>query len=1475
MQRPNPIPARIWRWFCLVGGLFAAFSASALEAPGWMPDGLVDPPSQGPWLCQGRYMTPDEGKAVLDAFLQAHPVLPEWERFRNKARMHILQGAGLHPLPERTPLNPVITKRREYDGYSVENVRFESIPGYWVTGNLYRPSDPGPHAAVLHTHGHSSAITGPASWIRHGRFKPDVQKRAAALARMGAVSLTIDMVGYGDSSGFLREDVHHTGTALTMHIWNAMRALDFLSQLEEVDASRLGVTGHSGGGTQAFLLSALDPRVKACVPVAMVSSWFFGGCECESGLPIHAGDAFFMNNAMIAALTAPRPLKLVSDGGDWTAHAPEIEFPFIREIYQLYGAEDQVAHTYIPDEGHDYGFTKRAAMYPFMARHLELNLSAIRDTAGAIDESKITVEDPILMRSFPGSWAIPANGLGTEQEIQRELEKRRPGKAQSSGLLPYDLRCDGIVNPLGIEADHATVSWKLKADYRGAEQHAYQLQLADDAGFSKDRVIWDSGPVQSGEQLNIPLGAGQLQSGTAYAWRVRVWNEKDAVSPWSGAATFTTGLEDWQASWISHPDWISFNREHLGYRSLSADTTDVEKWIQIDLGGIFPVERVVLRALRHTVAERLGFPQAFKVEISVDPGFRDPFLVADYTGEGYPNSWTTAHDLEVAMIPARFIRVTASRLRELNGEICLAFNQIEVIANGRNVAVGAEVTASDSLEEGVWSKEAVVDGKGTPGTNPLDNKTLLLRKTFRLDGDLDSAVLHLAGLGQYVLHLNGRRVGENKLTPAWTDARKTVLYDSLDVEPYLVDGENVITILLAGGMYSVADPEGRYTKFVGRSRPLKALARLDLLYEDGHSDRLVTDPSWKAAPGPVTYSHVYGGEDFDARVHDGKWNTVTFDDADWPAALEVPGPGGRLRGVSLNAPPMRTTEVLSPVAFQERGPGVTLYDLGQNAALMVRLEARGPAGSRIRVTPAELLSPDGGLDRGSVGGRQAWWQYTLAGNGDEAWESEFFYHGARYLRVERLPAAPGDPLPELLRIDGLVTHSVSAPAGDFKASSPLWNRTRELIRWAQRSNMVSVLTDCPHRERLGWLEQYHLNGPSLRYEFDLGRLYRKTFQDMADAQTPEGLVPDIAPEYIVFPGPFRDSPEWGSALILAAWQHYLFTGERAVLESHYDGMKAYFAYLKSKSRGHLLGHGLGDWYDLGPERPGFAQLTPVGLTATATFYENALRLADIARLLGKRDESAQFMEEAGNIRGAFQAEYYDTHGKLYATGSQTANAMPYVLGMMPDGDRPAVLDSLIADIRSRGNALTSGDVGHRYLLRALAGAGRSDIIWDLHHQSERPGYGYQLERGATSLTESWDAGRHSSQNHFMLGHIMEWFYADLAGISPQEEKPGFGLIEIRPQPVGNLAFARATYESPRGPVKVDWRRETGTFYLDVAIPANTSARILFPAPEGAAVLESGRPVEAVPGLPRVETEDGRPMIRIPSGAYSFQVSLQP
>jgi hypothetical protein len=750
--------------------------------------------------------------------------------------------------------------------------------------------------------------------------------------------------------------------------------------------------------------------------------------------------------------------------------------------------------------------------------------------------------------------------------------------------------------------------------------------------------------------------------------------------------------------------------------------------------------------------------------------------------------------------------------------------------------------------------------------------SLLLRREFVVKPGLKRALVNVCGLGEYEMTLNGKKVGNDFLSPGWTKYDKTCLYDTRDITTDLKKGKNAVGIELGNGMYNVLGG-GRFTKFKGSFGPQKAIAQIRLEYADGTVEIIGTDENWRVAAGPITFDSIYGGEDFDARLVQPGWDKIHFDDSKWPPAQVVNGPGGELRGLSCAAPPVREFEIHKPVSSVTLTNGDMVFDLGQNAAHVPQISVTGPAGSSVRIIPSELINDDGSANQGSMGaGRRGalWCEFTKATGGVETWSPEFFYVGCRYLQVKFLPAKGETSLPAVKSIGGIVIHSSSEPVGKFECSNDLFNRTYTLVRWAQQNNMVSLMTDCPHRERLGWLEEDHLNGPALRYDFDLAQLFTKTLNDIADSQLANGLVPTTAPEYTIFRSKsdtdhlrndFGDSPEWSSSFILVPWQQYEFDGDLNLFRAHYDEMKNYLAYFGTRTTGCIADYGLGDWYDLGPKKPGVSQLTPVALTATAFYFQDAEILSRVAALLGRPDDEKMFSGLAGKIRTAFNKKFYDPTNHFYATDSQCANAIPLVINICEPANRAAVVDTIVADVRARGNALTAGDVGYRYLLRALADGGRSDVIFDMNNQSDKPGYGMQLKKGKTSLTEAWDGG--SSQDHFMLGQIQEWFYHDLAGIQNAPASAGFKRIVIAPQPVGDVARAKASYNSIRGRIVSDWKRDGGKFTLQVTIPANTTATVFVPA-------KSAGVATGTAGAKILRMENGRAVFGIESGSYTFQ-----
>ena len=367
-----------------------------------------------------------EAKIHLEELLKAYPNADAFEKRKLELKKCIAAALGIKEHAQRTALNPIFSKKIVMNGYTVENVAFESIPGYFVTGTLYRPLNAkGPSPVILNPHGHFFNEQDPSSKVDSGRYRADMQYRCAAFAKMGAIALSYDMYAWGESVLMTGDPLaHETGFAAAIQTWNSIRALDFLLSLPGADKKRVAVTGASGGGTQTILVAALDDRVTVSIPVVMVSATFFGGCPCESGLPVHGEcSGHKTNNDEIAAMIAPRPLMLLSDGDDWTRAVPGTDYPYLQKIYGFYGKQSDVESVFLSGDRHDYGTTKRFPMYKFISKHLGLNIDAITGKDGKIDESGITIQPNKDLLVFGPDHVLPKNALRRHKDIERVFKE--------------------------------------------------------------------------------------------------------------------------------------------------------------------------------------------------------------------------------------------------------------------------------------------------------------------------------------------------------------------------------------------------------------------------------------------------------------------------------------------------------------------------------------------------------------------------------------------------------------------------------------------------------------------------------------------------------------------------------------------------------------------------------------------------------------------------------------------------------------------------------------------------------------------------------------------------------------------------------------------------------------------------------------------------------------------------------------------
>lgn len=725
------------------------------------------------------------------------------------------------------------------------------------------------------------------------------------------------------------------------------------------------------------------------------------------------------------------------------------------------------------------------------------------------------------------------------------------------------------------------------------------------------------------------------------------------------------------------------------------------------------------------------------------------------------------------------------------------------------------------------------------------------------------AVAKVIGLGHFDLMVNGRRQGDGLLNQPWSQYDKTIYYHEFDLTKQLKLGANSFEALMGNSFYRVAQTPGRYAKGdampdFSKDAPYLFALTIDVTHKDGSRSRITTDRSWKWKSSPYTYSHVFGGEDFDARVlHQTRKES--------PVVMAQP-PKAEL--LPITWPLFRQKEVFKPVKIQEFKPGVWSYSFPQNAMAIVRMKVKGSAGQRIELTPSEVISPKGEVQQLNLWGGHSFGSYTLSGKGTEEHEWRFFYHGFQFVQMKGgVPVGKPNPkgLPVVESLDLVVVRTDNEEIGSFNTSKELLNKTHSLIDWAMKSNMGYALTDCPHREKLGWLECSHLLFRSFAYRYDSQAWFHKICRDIREIQLPDGRITTVAPDYLMLPpsSPYKFTIEWGAAGVLLPWQAYEWYGDRRFLTENFSMMKGFVDWIDRNAKDGLAPAGLGDWYDYGHGfGPGPSRFTPTDQTATAMWAMCAQATAKAAKALGRNQEAERYEAMGEKIKASFLRHFYDPRTKIVKNNGscQTANAMALYAGLIPQADRGEALQRIIEDLQARGYQQTSGDVGHLYLIRALAEAGRSDVLHKVYSRTGVGSYGGILAKGLTTLPETWDAITvgSNSLNHCMLGHAMEWLYGYVLGIRQAPGSVGWKKLIIAPE-LGGLSSAVGGTRIPQGDVSIKWWRNGGRLTVDAAIPRGVSAEFHLPA-EYASVQTAGKPVKTqtgVAGRKTVALSEGR------------------
>ena len=745
----------------------------------------------------------------------------------------------------------------------------------------------------------------------------------------------------------------------------------------------------------------------------------------------------------------------------------------------------------------------------------------------------------------------------------------------------------------------------------------------------------------------------------------------------------------------------------------------------------------------------------------------------------------------------------------------------------------------------------------------------LFRKEFRITKSLKDARVYISGLGYYELRINGSRIGDHVLDPAQTDYEKRTFYVVYDVTENLSIGENTVGVILGNGWYNQsAVNHGKYgwdDVIYGKPR---LIFQMLINFSDGTEMMITSDETWKGSDGPILFNNVYAGEVYDARLEKEGWDASGFDDSNWDKVIISESPGGKL--VSQQIPPIKRMQNIHPVALNNPGQGIYVFDMGQNFAGWVKLNLKAPPGTEIKLRFAESLHKNGMINPASTGvyatNLVQTDRYICHGRGAETWEPRFTYHGFRYVEMTGYSGRPG-----LENLDGVSVHTSVSKTGEFVCSDSMINKLHRTALWTEMSNLHGIPTDCPHRERCGWLGDAFLTSDMTIYNFNMPLFWSKFIDDIETSR--DGGIP-----HNISPGKRSggSDPDWGAAFIQLPWNLFLYYGDKSAINKHYAGMTVFMDYLQKIADNNIIYAGIGSLFSPGRIRPAE---TPIEYTSTLLYYFCADAMSRMAKVTGKENDSQRYSDITQNIKSSFNRRFYDESEKTY--GGQEKNTLALAFGLVPANDEASVARNLVNDIVNKQHYLVSSGVfGTRYLYEILGKYGYGETVREIFNQTGYPGYAYLFSQGATTFWEHWGElkfednvkpGEDRSKNHPFQGGFDAWLYNVLAGMIPDPENPGFKHIILKPHIINTLDFAKAQYNSIYGMIKSEWQNAGNELRWLISVPANTTATAYIPALNTDLISESGVPAIESEGLTFLRMENGSAVFDIGSGKYEFVI----
>ena len=1103
--------------------------------------------------------------------------------------------------------------------------------------------------------------------------------------------------------------------------------------------------------------------------------------------------------------------------------------------------------------------------------------------------------------------------------------------AVSRGGRPTHLEADELTEPLGIDAPHPELSWRLNDARPGARQTAYQIAVYSKrpgaAGAKPD--VWDSGRVSSATSTGVAYAGPELQPSTRYFWRVTAFDAAGKAYPASEVSWFETGLVQ-QANW--HAEWIG--QEPAELHSLRGSGA---VWITNAAAGAGTSAHTVVTAFRlHTdFAKPIASAALYTTGADTAAAWVNGQQVLDT--EPLPPwqemPWATYRRADVTAAlrtGENVLAIGVTRYKTARGASVPMQSPMSGVLYVRYADGTTELrTTADAgwKTEDVsekakgratadWWQPAVADGKWAaaqpyrPGSDPFGSAetgepwptgpVAALRKTFSTAGHtVVSARLYATALGAYKFRLNGQAVGDQILSPGWMDFREHVPYQVYDVTAQVHAGENAIAAYLAPGWYATPLRALRQGNNYGNTQPaLKAQLRLQ--YADGSVAWVATDSTWTAHASRITFAEIYDGETDDARLEQPGWDTAAFhpagtagaDDA-WQPATVVPAKEPELLAQYFQ--PIRTERTLSAVKITEPRPGTWVLDFGQNMSAIPHLRVRGAAGSEINLRFAEVLNPDGTLYVDNLRTAKATDHFILRGTGAvEDFQPLFTFHGFRYAEITGMGTRP-----TAQTLVANVLHTDAPFTTTFATGDTMVNSLWKIVQWGQRSNFVGLPTDCPQRdERLGWSADAQVFWRTATYNMDLSTFSRKFSADLHGTQVGTAMYGIYAPG-LNSPNPGYGAA-WSDAGVIIPWTGWLQSGDARIIEQNWTGMEAYLAEILANNPNHLwqkhFGAAFGDW--LTP-----TITTPEDLLATAYWAYDVSLMHEMAAATNRTEEATRYAQLFEQIRAAFEQAYTHANGTvstidhfpsippptIHPTAddqigkpveTQTGYVLALYMHLIPDNLRSAAADRLVAMVAANGERLGTGFVGTPYLLEVLANTGHADVAYKLLLNRAYPSWGYLIDHGATTTWERWNGDTMradpsmNSYNHYAYGAVAEWLYRFAAGVDADPADPGFRTTLLHPTFDPRLGHLEFTYSSRLGPVHSAWRfpqRTGGKLTWTVTLPPNSTGVLATSRINATLLTLNGKPMDRA----NLKAGTAPGDLLLPSGTYTFTATMNP